>query len=227
MSVILALGLGVLPSLIWLVFFLQEDVHPEPKKMIAKAYLWGGISALAALVFEYGLSGLVEKISFTLPQLINIDISSFLVFGAVEEVVKFLFIFILVRNSPYFDEPVDAMIYCITGALGFAAAENFFVVLSNGFDGIFTVSILRFIGATLLHALAAAIVGHHWARGIKYRMEVKLIVLGSVLASLFHAAFNFLVWEFSNYMIYPVAFLVLIGFFVLYDFEELKRMQKK
>jgi RsiW-degrading membrane proteinase PrsW (M82 family) len=225
MSIFLALILGFTPSLIWLAFFLSEDTHPEPKKMIAKAYILGGISALAALAIQYGLSGVLQQFSFTLPQLTGADISTFTIFAVVEEVVKFFFIYLLVRKSPYFDEPIDAMVYTITGALGFAAAENFFVVLSNGFHGVLGLIVLRFIGATLLHALASGIVGHHWARGIKYHIEGRMIVVGLMMASLFHVVFNLLVWEFNDFLIYPIAFLVLIGFFVLYDFEELKHMQ--
>lgn len=224
MEVFLALALGFAPSLIWLAFFLREDDHPEPRRMIAKAYIWGGLSSFAALLFELLTNGFLQNLSFRLPLLIEGNVSVFLGFAIIEEVVKFVFIYVLVRKSPAFDEPVDAMIYMITGALGFAAAENIFLVFSGSNADIFGVIILRFIGATLLHALSSAIVGHHWARGIKYHMEAKLVFAGLILASVFHAFFNLLVSKFDNVLIYPTAFLVLIGFFVLYDFEELKRM---
>jgi len=35
--------LGLLPSFAWLFFFLKEDTHPEPKKMIALVFFLGGI----------------------------------------------------------------------------------------------------------------------------------------------------------------------------------------
>lgn len=224
MEVFLALALGFAPSLIWLAFFLREDDHPEPRRIIAKAYIWGGISSFAALFFELATNGLLSKLMLTLPRLFEENLSVFLGFAIIEEVVKFGFIYALVRKSPAFDEPVDGMIYMITGALGFAAAENLFLVFSGSQQDIFGVIILRFIGATLLHALSSAIVGHHWARGIKYHMEGRLVFVGLLLASIFHAFFNLLVFKFDDILIYPTAFLVLIGFFVLYDFEELKRM---
>ena len=225
MIVVVALLFGFLPSLIWLAFFLREDVHPEPRTLIAKVYIWGGISALAALAIEYLTQGAVNSAVITLPRIFSSNITPFIAFAAVEEVVKFAFVFMIVRKNPFFDEPVDAMIYATTGALGFAAAENFFLVLSNGFSGVFGLIVVRFVGATLLHALSSAIVGHHWARGIKYHMEAKMIFIGLVLASVFHAAFNVLVFNFSDYLIYPIALLLLVGFFVLYDFEELRQME--
>jgi len=226
MSVIVALALGFAPSLIWLAFFLREDVHPEPRKMIVKAYLLGGVSSLAALILEVALQPMLKELVITLPRFIEDNLSVFIGFSVVEEVIKFLFVYLLVRTSPYFDEPIDAMIYMVTGALGFAAAENLFLVFSSAGQDVFSVIVLRFIGATLLHALSSAIVGHHWARGIKYHMETKLIAVGLVLASLFHTFFNYLVFRFDDALVYPTIFLVFLGFFVLYDFEELKKMQE-
>jgi len=227
MDIFVALALGFAPSLIWLAFFLKEDIHPEPRRMIAKAYIWGGVSAIATLLIELVANEALRNLVFTLPRLIEDNISVFIGFAVIEEVVKFLFIFLLVRKSPYFDEPIDAMVYMITGALGFAAAENIFLVFSSGGQDIFGVILLRFIGATLLHALSSAIVGHHWARGIKYHIEAKLVIVGLIMASIFHAFFNILVFKLNDALIYPTAFLVLLGFFVLYDFEELKKMEEK
>lgn len=225
MNVFLGLLLGFAPSLVWLAFFLKEDAHPEPKKMIAKAYIFGGLSVFVALALELFFHPYLQNIIITLPRLIEDNISIFVVFGFIEEIVKFSFVYLLVRKSPYFDEPIDAMVYMITGALGFAAAENIFLVFSGQSD-LFSMILLRFIGATLLHALSSAIIGHYWARGIKFRMETKLIFAGIILASIFHIFFNFLVFKFNNLLIYPTAFLILLGFFVLYDFEELRKMEE-
>lgn len=225
MNIVLPLLLGFAPSLVWLAFFLREDVHPEPRQMIAKAYIWGGVSSLAALVLEVVSHKLLISLPLTLPGIIDDNLSVFLGFSVIEEVIKFFFIYVLVRKSPHLDEPVDAMIYMVTGALGFAAAENLFLMFSSGGQDMVGTIILRFIGATLLHALSSAIVGHHWARGIKFNIEAKLLVAGLVMASLFHTLFNYLVFRFDDIIIYPTAFLMLLGFFVLYDFEELKQME--
>ncbi|KKS82662.1 MAG: Protease PrsW [Candidatus Wolfebacteria bacterium GW2011_GWC1_43_10] len=192
--------------------------------MIAKTYIFGGLSAFAALFLEILVNQSLQKVIITLPRLIEENLSVFIGFGVIEELVKFFFIYLVVRKSPYFDEPIDAMVYMVTGALGFAAAENLFLVFSGGQESIFLVILLRFVGATLLHALSSAIVGHYWARGIRFNIEGKFIFAGLVLASIFHIIFNYLVSEFNNFLVYPTAFLAILGFFVLYDFEELKKM---
>lgn len=216
--------IGLLPGLIWLFFFLREDENPEPPKMIFAAFVAGGISAFAALLLETVCAGLLGEIVIILPRIFESNISEFAGFAIIEEVVKFLFIFSLIRKSKYFDEPIDAMIYMITGALGFATVENVVLSYQNGLADAAGLILLRFVGATLLHALTSGIIGHYWARGIVFKMETKFLVAGLFMASLFHAVFNILVTKFSDFLIYPMAFLVLVGFFVLYDFEELKRL---
>lgn len=224
MNILFALILGLLPGLVWLVFFLREDEHPEPKKMIAGAFVAGGIAAFFALGLEVLASDFLERTIIMLPRIFEQNISMFAGFAIIEEVIKFLLVFVFVRKSKYFDEPIDGMIYMITGALGFATVENVVISFQNGMSDATGLILVRFVGATLLHALASGIIGHYWARGIVFRAEAKFLAAGVLMASLFHTAFNMLVTKFSDYMVYPLAFLALIGFFVLYDFEELKKL---
>lgn len=223
MNFILPIILGFIPSLIWLFFFLKEDIHPEPKKMIAKAFVFGGLSAFVALFLEKILNDPLNSINISIPRIIEDNLSVFLGFAVVEEVVKFAFVYFAVRKSSYFDEPIDAMIYMVTGALGFATAENLALVITQSDGGVLGLLILRFIGATLLHALSSAIIGHYWARGIKSGLKTRAVIIGLSLASLIHLFFNFLIFKFNDVLIYPITFLILIGLVVLYDFEELKK----
>ena len=223
------LVLGFLPGMIWLFFFLREDnaQKPTPRSMIAKVYFAGILSALMALLVEILLHDFLSGVTITIPRIIEDNVSVFLGFAVIEEIIKFVFVYFVVRKSKFFDEPIDAMIYLITGALGFATAENFFLVFSSQTaQEAFSIILLRFIGATLLHALTAAILGHHWARGIRFRIEGRLVVEGLVLATLAHTLFNYLIFKFNDYLVYPTVFLLTLGFFVLYDFEELKKMEE-
>ncbi len=195
--------------------------------MIGKTFLAGGVSAIVALLLQASTESFFKEVLFlNLPQLVEENVVPYLAFALIEEGVKFLLVYLVVRRSINFDEPVDAMVYMITGALGFATVENLFLVYSSGGDDLFTLMLLRFVGATLLHALGSGIIGHYWARGIKFKMEAKFVVAGIVMATLFHAVFNILVLQFNNLLVYPISFLVLIGFFVLYDFEELKKLDE-
>src|SRR3989344_1670353 len=151
--------IGFLPSFAWLFFFLKEDIHPEPKKMIAKVFIWGALITSIAILVQYLFRYLLGTIGIGQHQF-----ASFLLFGIIEEVLKFLAAYSVVKKSPFFDEPMDAMIYMITAALGFALVENVAVVsgIKIASEAI-GVLIFRFVGATLLHALSSAIVGYYWA----------------------------------------------------------------
>lgn len=227
--------LGLLPSFAWLIFFLKEDIHPEPKKIIALVFLMGALITALAIFLEITSQNLLKNFGVN-----QYHIISFLVLAAIEEITKFLAAFIVLSKwkKRFLDEPVDAMIYMITAALGFAAAENIFVVLSNSFNGngvgeIAGIMTLRFIGATLLHALSSGVVGYYWAKkincqlsnlpaqaGVRCRM---LIIKGLIIASLLHTLFNYFILKFNEILIYPTIFLIIIAFFIFWDFEKLKK----
>lgn len=222
-----ALILGVIPSFAWLFFFLKEDVHPEPKKMIVITFLSGLIAALFALFVEYILA---RKVVFL--HLENYGIISLLIMAGVEEIVKFFCVFLLIKESRHFDEPIDAMIYMVTAALGFAAFENLAITLNLSFaslphDLIFNqmtaTTVFRFIGATLLHALSSAVVGFWWAMGIMRHRSKKFIFNGLIIAVLLHTLFNYLILMYKDTIIYPTIFLSIIAFFIFLDFDQLRK----
>ena len=41
--------LGILPGLVWILFYLQEDPHPEPKHLILLSFVVGGLMAVPVL----------------------------------------------------------------------------------------------------------------------------------------------------------------------------------
>ena len=54
----------------------------------------------------------------------------FLGVAFVEELAKFLMMFFLLRKNFVFDEPIDALIYSVVIALGFAFVENIVYLVS-------------------------------------------------------------------------------------------------
>src|SRR3989344_2782217 len=149
---------AILPAFVWLVFFLKEDIHPEPKKLLFRAFGLGMAFTVPALIAQIFFKDAVGSDNL---------IIYFLGLAFVEEVFKFFAAWVAVRGNPSFDEPIDAMIYMITAAAGFATIENILIVI----DTIHTndispypalnVILLRFVGATLLHILASAVVGYN------------------------------------------------------------------
>lgn len=204
--------LGLIPSFAWLIFFLKEDIHPEPKKMIAKVFMAGALMTI-----------LVAAIQFLLKKIFISFSDSFFVFAVIEEIFKFLAVYLIIKKSRFFDEPIDAMIYMITAALGFAMVENVAVALSasNIQEAVGAIT-LRFVGATLLHALASGIVGYYWAKSIIVHRS-SFIVYGIIYASFLHMIFNYLILlSKEQLLIYPTIFLIIIALLVFWDFERVK-----
>lgn len=215
----LILLLGLIPSFIWLSFFLQEDIHPEPRKMIFAVFLAGALSALVAYFTQSWLSD-----EFALSGIFGDSITYVASFAAVEELVKFLAAYIVIRHSKYFDEPIDAMVYLMTAAMGLAAVENIAVAFDNGVSAITIGSLMfRFLGATLLHALSSLAMGYYWARGIITHRVLPYLVWGFIVATLLHTLFNYLIVVFDQGgLLYSIGALIGAAFFIFYDFEKIK-----
>lgn len=222
--IFLSLILGVLPGFAWLVFYLSEDPHPEPKRLIVFTFLVGIAFGFFTIVIEQMFNGAVARAGIE-----ELSILSLLGLAFIEELMKFGAAHFAVAKSPVLDDPIDAMIYMIVAALGFATLENIGAITniaSAASQGAFIASAfqttsLRFVGATLLHSLTSAIVGYHWARGIARNQIARHIIVGLVIATVLHAFFNYLILNYGN-VAYSVVFLLVVGFFVLNDFEKLK-----
>lgn len=218
--------LGFLPGLVWLIFYLQEDSrHPEPRRLILYTFLAGSVITTLVLVFQYQVH------NFTVANgLSPYGFVSFLLLATVEEVFKFLTVFLVVSKRKEFDEPIDAMIYMIVAALGFATVENIASVFNS--DSIYPnpspleTTILRFVGATLLHTLSSGLVGYYWGRALARGQKWGRAVFGGLIfAILLHAVFNLLIIK-SEPIALPLIFLLFFALFILSDFEKLKHVSE-
>ena len=157
---------GILPSLAWLFYYLKKDQHPESKKMILKIFLWGSLTTIPVYLVQRFLTMSLDSIS--LPLIFISLIYGFLIIAFTEELFKYLVIKFRVLSNSACDEPIDIMIYMIVSALGFAAIENIFYIVSSAInlpinDAVFAsviISLSRFLGATFLHTLCSALVGY-------------------------------------------------------------------
>lgn len=195
MNFFTAIILAPLPSLIWLSFYLRKDKHPEPNKLIVKIFLLGVLIVPLAGILEQGFFLGTEKFPF-LDKLILVVA----VFAFIEELMKYLVVKFGILKSSEFDEPIDAMIYMIIAGLGFAAAENIYLLSQIYLQHQYFLETLeflttRFLGATLLHALACGITGYFLAASLLIKSKVrKILTAGGVLAAtILHSIFNYII----------------------------------
>lgn len=215
---------GILPSLAWLFYYLKKDLHPESKKMIIKIFLWGAVSTIPVYLIQKQLIELLKPIN--LPPTFVYIIYWFLIIAFTEELFKYLVIKFKVLKNPEFDEPVDAMIYMTVSALGFAAIENIFYVISSAinlpnFNDAITsaviISFARFLGSTLLHTLCSALVGYFIAISFKDKQSrLRFTILGILIATLLHGLYNFSIMNIeSGWLKILIPILILIFLFII------------
>ena len=214
----LPLILGLLPSFAWLIFYLEEDPHPEPKPLIFETFLAGALITFIVLGFQTVFNDWAGGFGIA-----QYGLLSFLVLSAIEEIFKFGAARLVIdKHAKDFDEPVDAMIYLVVAALGFAAVENI-AAAAKAQEIVFETATLRFIGATLLHTLSSGLFGYYWAKSILERNPARLFT-GFALAILLHTVFNYLILRYEPVVI-PTTFLIIAALFILYDFEKLKHIK--
>ncbi len=196
-AVIYSLIAGAVPAFVWLVFWLREDaVHPEPRGLIAATFIGGVIAVVVAIFAENSIHDIVtDQMPRFISWLSNENLR-YTLWAATEEIVKIVAVAIIALNSSYNDEPVDAMVYCITVALGFAAIENTMFILdplSHG-DMLLTIKTggMRFIGATLVHTVCSALIGFSLGLCFYRRAISKVIafVIAMIAAIFLHTIFN-------------------------------------
>lgn len=229
MSYFLLIVFALSPSLIWLIFFLRKDSHPESNRMVLRIFLYGALAAIPAIFLELGAFQEFKKLPLS-PFLITI-LNVFIGVALIEEVLKYLVVKKKVISNSEFDEPVDAMLYMIISALGFAAFENFLIFFSLAptfiVQGALALSAFRFVGATLLHALCSGLVGYFLALSFfEIKKGERLIFLGLGIAILLHSLFNFsiMMTEGDIRFIVPVIILIGLALAVSLGFKKLKKM---
>lgn len=192
-NALLLAGLGgIIPAILWLLFWLRIDrAHPEPRRMIAISFVLGMVAVPLVYPIEEYIYTTITAGTFTLITII--------LWASAEEILKYCAARFAIRSKEC-DEPIDAVVYLITAALGFAALENAFFLVGPFIEGNhwqgFVTGNLRFIGATLLHVLASATVGtfiafsYYKKRGISKTLG---LCTGLILAIVLHTLFNFFI----------------------------------
>lgn len=196
------LVLAFAPGIFWLWMVRRRDRYrPEPRALVIRTFLWGMIVAIPVAIVEALLLFLASPGSFgpgatAPPSIGTIAFVSFVVAGVTEELGKFLVVRHTVYHSPYFDEPMDGLVYSSAAALGFASLENVGYLLAFGWQAI----LVRGPFSTLAHVLFSVMWGYPLAQrkvrghGLKGRL-----LLGLIASMVAHGLFDFLLFREDTY----------------------------
>lgn len=190
-GIFIAVLTGLLPSFIWLYFWLRRDrLRPEPFGLITFCFVLGATGVLLAIPAQKFIQELVSNRN-----------TEIVIWAAIEELLKFLPVSFVALKSRFNDEVIDPAMYMISSALGFAALENIAYALQPQHLTDITAGLLngslRFFGATLLHAVTSGILGVLIGLSSRYTSWFFSIV-GLGLATFLHSIFNFFIMKRSS-----------------------------
>ncbi|MFA6355255.1 MAG: PrsW family glutamic-type intramembrane protease [Candidatus Paceibacterota bacterium] len=213
---------GAVPAILWLWFWMyQEDRDdPEPFILIIITFILGGLLVLVAMW--------MEKFSATF---VADKTTQIIVWASIEEILKLIGVSFIIFGNNIIKRPIDFPMYFIATALGFAAFENVLYLIkpmgtSNTIVGMLTGN-LRFLGSTLLHAIASSMIGI--ALGLSFYLRqyrTTYLLIGILCAIILHSVFNFFIMKGSGGNFISVfGFLWVVAIINILIFEKLKRMK--
>jgi RsiW-degrading membrane proteinase PrsW (M82 family) len=192
------------PALLWLAFFWSRDRYQrEPTRAILVTFAMGAVLAVPlAILVGIFIIPFVEGLGVSDEGFIGLFILMFLLAGLPEEAIKGSLAAFRSTREIAVDEPADPMIYFTSLGLGFGALETvlyivgtYAEVLSTGESAAFTEAFLvtaplRALTVTMGHGLWTGIAGYCYAaRRFNFGRRSGLVI-GILLAAIFHAAYN-------------------------------------
>jgi len=211
--------IGFFPGVLWLLYFLSRDrLNPEPPGLIMFTFVFGMIAFWGSAQIEqlgFWLMGSINTGNST-SSFWNLISTNILIVGPVEELCKWLPVFLFAFFRCEFDEPLDGIIYCLASALGFAAVENIKYLESIGAH----IILIRGALTNLGHAFFAGISGYGLGRArFATRHKTGLMIGFLALASLAHGLYDIIVDLIDSDWL---RILTLTGFIVILGFLNYK-----
>ena len=205
--------LAMIPSLIiGFIIYKKDIIEKEPISLLLKLFLLGILSTGVALFLEIYTE---ELFPFSLNNnILSILFRSFVIISFCEELVKWLFTYVICWKNKNFNYMYDAIVYCVFISLGFATIENIIAVLSN--DGDVILALKRGLITVPAHAFFGIISGYYMALAKKYekrrwhKKSKKNLILSLIIPILVHGLFDFLLFMSSKLS------LIILTIFIVY-----------
>lgn len=146
--------LALLPAVYLIIFVYRHDkVEKEPISLLLKLLFFGALSIVPTVIVGTILE-LLLGILLPIDSAVYNFFYMFIVVALVEEYWK-RWAAERAWNHPAFNYRFDAIVYCVSAALGFAALENLLYVSEGGLS----TAILRAVTAVPSHAIDGVIMG--------------------------------------------------------------------
>ncbi len=150
------IALALLPAIALVVWIYRQDrVEKEPKGLLWKVFLFGVLSVIPAMILEI----LLEEVFLVFVDedtLCYVILDNFIGVAMIEELCKMKAAKRAAWKHPAFNYKFDAVVYCVTSALGFAAIENVMYCM----DADIETAVTRALLSVPSHAIDGVIMGY-------------------------------------------------------------------
>ncbi len=160
------ISLATLPVIVLAIFIYRKDkFEKEPLRMLAKAFFFGCLSVIPAILIEQALQlGFFYMGGKYMSGIVTGIYNGFIVAGCSEELCKLALLALAVWKAPDFNEYFDGIVYATFVALGFAGVENIMYVLNQStFESAIMTGGVRAILSVPAHFLFGVGMGYYFA----------------------------------------------------------------
>ena len=226
----LLLCIALLPVFIIGYFIYKGDkIEKESSRILCIVIIGGILSSLITLL----LSGFLDMAFpfYFISNEDNINLLQlipyyFLGVAIIEELSKWIMIYIFIWKSNEFNYLYDSIVYCVFAGLGFAAIENVLYVLVSGVG----TGILRGVFSIPGHAFFAVYMGYYL--GLSKLLAIKgnnkksnkYFVFSIIVPFLLHGTFDYLLAVSTRYVIAFPVFLIYVVLLYIFAIKKVKRI---
>jgi RsiW-degrading membrane proteinase PrsW (M82 family) len=193
---IVGVVMALAPALVWLaVFYLQDQVEPEPKSYLLAVMIGGAL--MASAIGQPLINNVFRVNEWASGSLLLRLVGGIFVIGAVQEFLKYAAVRYAIFNSPEFDERVDGIIYGAAAGLGYATLVNIAYVVENGGVDL-GVGAIRVAVTALAHASFAGVTGYFLGRAKFENRGPFWLPIGVFIAALLNGVVNAIIGEITR-----------------------------
>lgn len=196
-------------------YIYTKDKNKEPFRLLFRLFRYGILSCFITIIVTDILSIFFPIILEDTSNLNYIELFYYVFFGIalIEELSKWLMIYLVTYKNKYFDETYDMIVYSAFVSLGFAAFENLLYVYQNGIS----TGILRALTAIPGHTCYGVMMGYYLS---KSKIDIlnnnkksykQNILLSIIIPTLIHGVYDYCLFSSNIYLLlFFILFLILM-----------------
>lgn len=214
--------LSLIPSVLLGGYIYKNDkVEKEPTKLLLSCFISGILSGIVVIILS--LFGIDYKM---IPgNQISILFYSFIMVGLIEELAKFLFLYIITYKNKEFNYLYDSVVYASFIGLGFAIFENIFYIITT--NDLLTI-LLRGVVTLPAHIFFGIFMGYYIGLSKKERIDnnqkirLKYLLASLILPIILHGFFDYCLFTESDFS--SILFLLFVLVLYLTSFSKIKEL---